>query len=146
MQKLMLMVQLAVLTISSGCWKMPVSGQSNRCVPPVYPEFTVQQMDSGMVYTIQSNNAADSVHAEYTDALQPEAWATKRDVLKDALWRVTMFSEGYLYECMAAANYYEVERGCVYIRHVNAGTEILLTWALSGDSVSNCQVALKDSI
>lgn len=144
--RIITLAPLAAIVICSGCWGIPVSNNTNRCVPPWYPKFDIRQMESSVVVTLRTEDTVNIVRGAYNDWLQPEEWTTKRDVVMEALWRMTSYSDGYLYECITAVNHYEVERGCIFVKRADSETEILLTWTLSESSVGGCQGTLTNRV
>lgn len=129
-------------------WHGFVSPTRNaQCLPPGYPEFAFdaphndEKLQPYIPYVLRVESPIIPIKEFYDNLIGDSGRGDSEQVV----WvRREVRSGEYLYECHAALNWEEMERGCVYLREREGETVVERIWLYSATAAPTCETYMSE--
>ena len=134
---------LGILSLSLLCGVLLYScfapPTNTPCTPIEYPNGNKLDVESGKIYTFETNDAYADVVAFYETTLNSEP--RPEDSYGPIIWDVyPIREEGVLFECFSILDGILAETGCIYVSEKYGKGAIDMTWSYAEVEAAPCYV------
>ena len=128
-KRLLVLIVVALLLLTS-CQRGPaVSRSYHRCVPPAYPTLQTSPMVARRGVLGTTTDPVEKVSDIFKNLLNPDPWMAHTP---GTLWMMKAVGEGYLFQCFNTPSDLETEFGCILLAdNGKGGTSIERMWDTS---------------